>query len=252
MTLLKKFLAILITATFATVSYGSDETSDGPQAIATLAATCFINEGADEDDVEDALESLSKWAKKNHPGLLSALTPAFRAANESEYGDIILQSWMPFDSVGKFDEAIEEGDFQEDLQEAITCKGSSLGGWYGYYMSESFQDVDTGVVAYQHCSTLEGVSGKTVGEYASQEAAQIAEAGFDGVLAYMDRGVGDRNLPGDFSKVYAWPSMGSFANAANNFWNNNGWEFDEEFQSKVAKCGSGNIYRFRNLHRATQ
>ena len=90
MTLLKKLLAILITATFATVSYGSDETPEGPQAIATLAATCFINEGADEDDVEDALESLSKWAKKNHPGLLSALTPAFRSANESEYGDRVL------------------------------------------------------------------------------------------------------------------------------------------------------------------
>ena len=54
----------------------------------------------------------------------------------------------------------------------------------------------------------------------------------------MDRGVGDRNLPGDFSRSMLGLDMGSFANAANNFWNNNGWEFDEEFQSKVAKCGS--------------
>ena len=59
MTLLRKLLAILITATFATVSYGSDETPEGPQAIATLAATCFINEGADEDDVEDALLTMN-------------------------------------------------------------------------------------------------------------------------------------------------------------------------------------------------
>ena len=61
--------------------------------------------------------------------------------------------------------------------------------------------------------------------------------------------MGDRNLPGDFSKVYAWPSMGSFANAANNFWNNNGWEFDEEFQSKLLSVVQVTFIVSRHLHK---
>ena len=95
--------------TFVTVSYGHN--------ICRIQRSCngsnpvFINEGTDEDDVEDALESLSKWAKKNHPGILSVLTPLFRMQSDA-YGDLIIQSWMPFDSVGKFDEAIENGDFK--------------------------------------------------------------------------------------------------------------------------------------------
>ena len=34
-----------------------------------------------------------------------------------------------------------------------------VAGRYGYYMSENMENMDTGVVAYQHCSTLnEGVA----------------------------------------------------------------------------------------------
>ena len=50
----------------------------------------------------------------------------------------------------------------------------ALGGWFNYYMSESFQSVDSGVVAYQHCQINEGHKRKDRGRiYASQEATQI-------------------------------------------------------------------------------
>ena len=68
----------------------------------------------------------------------------------------------------------------------------------------------------------------------------------------MDRGVGDRNLPGDYSKIYAFPDMDSFSKGANGFWNGGGWEFEEEVRMNAANCSSGNMYRFETLHIADQ
>ena len=38
--------------------------------------------------------------------------------------------------------------------------------------------------------------------------------------------------------------------SANNFWNNGGWEFEEEVRMNAAECTSGNMYRFETLHNA--
>ena len=72
-------------------TYADGHNPSDSSAVATISNQCFLKEGTDQDDIEDAKESLSKWAKKNHPGILSVLTPLFRMQSDG-YGDLIIQS----------------------------------------------------------------------------------------------------------------------------------------------------------------
>ena len=248
-----RFFVIASASLFSANAVSDGHESTENPAVASIANQCFIKDGIDSDDIEDAMKSLSKWAKKYHPGILSVLTPVFRADSEG-YGDIIIQSWMPFGSLGDFDQAIMENgeDVREDLNEVMDCGDSSLGGWFNYYMSESMQQIENGLISYQHCEINEGVPASKVVEYNNQEAENLKTNQFNGLLAFMDRGVGDRNLPGDYSKIYAFPDMDSFSKGANGFWNGGGWEFEEEVRMNAANCSSGNMYRFETLHIADQ
>ena len=88
------------------------------RAVATISNQCFLKEGTDQDDIEDAMKSLAKWATKNHPGILSVLTPLFRMQSDG-YGDLIIQSWMPFERLADFDEAVVENGANSCLHKII-------------------------------------------------------------------------------------------------------------------------------------
>ena len=111
-------------------------------AVATISNQCFFKEGTDQGDIEDAMKSLTKWATKNHPGILSVLTPLFRMQSDG-YGDLIIQSWMPFERLADFDEAVVKNGagIREDLDEVMDCGESALGGWFNYYMSENMENI---------------------------------------------------------------------------------------------------------------
>ena len=232
-------------------TYADGHNPSDSSAVATISNQCFLKEGTDQDDIEDAMESLRKWAKKNHPGILSVLTPLFRMQSDG-YGDLIIQSWMPFERLAEFDEAVVENGagIREDLDEVMDCGESALGGWFNYYMSENMENIKSGLISYQHCEINEGIGASKVVEYNNQEATSLKENNFNGLLAVMDRGVGDRSLPGDYSKIYAFPDMAAFGAGANDFWNNGGWEFEEEVRMSAAECTSGNMYRFETLYNA--
>ena len=161
---------------------------------------------------------------------------------------------MPFERLADFDEAVVKNGagIREDLDEVMDCGESALGGWFNYYMSENMENIESGLISYQHCEINEGIAASKVVEFNNQEAASLKENNFKGLLAFMDRGVGDRSLPGDYSKIYAFPNMAAFGVGANNFWNNGGWEFEEEVRMNAAECTSGNMYRFETLHNASE
>ena len=112
------------------------------------------------------------------------------------------------------------------------------------------ENIKSGLISYQHCEINEGIGASKVVEFNNQEATSLKENNFNGLLAFMDRGVGDRSLPGDYSKIYAFPNMAAFGAGANNFWNNGGWEFEEEVRMSAAECTSGNMYRFETIYNA--
>ena len=91
------------------------------------------------------------------------------------YRDPIIQSWMPFERLADFDEAVvENGDeIREDLDEVMDCGESALGGWFNYYMSENMENIKSGLISYQHCEINEGVGASKVVEFNNQEAAQV-------------------------------------------------------------------------------
>ena len=106
------------------------------------------------------------------------------------YGDLIIQSWMPFERLAEFDEAVVENGagIREDLDEVMDCGESALGGWFNYYMSENMENIKSGLISYQHCEINEGIGASKVVEYNNQEATSLKENNFNGLLAFMDRG----------------------------------------------------------------
>ena len=51
-------------------TYADGHNPSDSSAVATISNQCFLKEGTDQDDIEDAMESLSKWAKKSSGNLI--------------------------------------------------------------------------------------------------------------------------------------------------------------------------------------
>jgi len=241
---------LAITLLLPPLTFGDGHLSSEPQAVAVVGAACTLRDGKDQDDVNKVVTALSNWSKEHHPGILTALAPKYALGSSA---DMIFLSWMPFEVLGSFDNALSNDFVKEQklLMDVMDC-GSFAGGWFNMHLPNSVIESDTPMVMITSCNAVEGMSTEGVGAAFSQVGQTMKENNVLNSLSVMDHGPGTREFSGDFSVFQAFPDAAAVASDFNRYWNEGGWREYEAFETNVAACEKPNIYSAQVLHRAAQ
>jgi hypothetical protein len=240
----------LLSFLLPTFALGDGHDDSSPEALAFVGAACALRDGKDQNDANKVVDALTSWSKENHPGILSVLTPKYAFGSSQ---DMLFFSWMPFEALGSFDNALSNDFVKEQklLMDTMDC-GSFAGGWYNMHLPESVSEANYPMVMITSCIAVEGMSTEAVGAAFNKAGKTMNENNSLNSLSVMDHGPGTREFPGDFTVFQAYPDAGAVASEFNRYWNEDGWKENEVFQSNVATCEKPNMYSAQVLHRVAE
>ena len=224
----------------------SESAQAGPNAVANMLTFCSLKDGKTNQDLQKALSALETWASEHHPGTVAVMTPFIRTAG-SQFGDVMIQSFVPFTGIGEMIKRFNEtgGKAQEAMGKALNCE-RMMGSYYPIYTHPDLagpNDFNT-VYSVQNCSPHEGVTPQDVFASAQASAKSAEEAGVAIHTALLDPNLGARASrdPDGFGRVIVFRDMDVFGQVGDWYANQGGWESAKKYSETIAECNSPNVY----------